>query len=66
MGLPAQPGGLLPALLGVGLLLVAMLVVLYFFRGVIKVTKGCLILAFVGILVLLVIAAVLVLSAGVT
>jgi hypothetical protein len=64
MGLPAQPGELLPALIGAGLLLVVMLVVLYFFRGVIKVTKACLILALAGVLVLLLIAGVLILSSG--
>ena len=65
MELLAQPGQLLPALIGVGLLLVALLVVLYFFRGVIRATKACLILAFAGVLVLLLIAGVLVLSSGV-
>ena len=65
MGLPAQPGELLPALIGVGLLLVALLVLLYFFRGVIRATKACLILAFAGVLVLLLIAGVLVLSSGI-
>ena len=65
MDLPVQPGELLPALIGVGLLLVAMLVVLYFLRGVIRASKACLILAFAGVLVLLVIGGVLVLFAGV-
>jgi hypothetical protein len=64
MELPAQPGEFLPALFGVGLLLVAMLVVLYFFRGLIRTTKACLILAFAGVLVLLLIAGVLVLSSS--
>jgi hypothetical protein len=65
MELPAQPGELLAALIGVGLLLAALLVVLYFFRGVIRVTKACLILVLAGVLVLLLIAGVLVLSSGV-
>ena len=45
--------------------LVALLVVLYFLRGVIRVGKACLIVALVGVLVLLVVGGVLVLLAGV-
>jgi hypothetical protein len=59
-----QAATLLPTLIGVGLLLVAMLVVLYFFRGLIRTTKACLILAFLGVLALVAVAAFIILSAA--
>lgn len=63
MEFSARAIDLLPALIGIGLLLVAMLVVLYFFRGLIRTTKACLVVAFLGVLVLLAIAAALILLA---
>lgn len=57
MGPSGQELSLLPALLGIGLLLVALLVLVYFFRGVIRTTKGCLVVVILGVL-LLVLAAV--------